>query len=94
MSELVEGSWKNFEFKMITSENKAQIYNHLAENFYEDELICKYFGGNSDLCRKEYEEFYDSVIPLNLSFFAADKDTKEVHIDSRNYQIFFKCCNF
>ncbi len=77
---MVEGEWKNFVFKVITSENKARVYEHLRNNFYDGEPICNYFGGCTELCAKEFENFYDEVIPLNLSFLAEDKETQEVCI--------------
>jgi len=75
---VVEGEWKNFVFTLLNESNKAKAYEHLKQYFYEDELVCSQFGRSTEECAGEFERFYDAVVPQNLSFMAAEKDTGEV----------------
>jgi hypothetical protein len=77
---LVEGTWKQFQFKMITPEDYPRVFECLHKNFFNSTPLTKAFE-YSKAYYDEFDKVYLEVLPQNLSFCAIDTNTNEVGLN-------------
>lgn len=77
MAEHVEGTWKNFQFRMAQPSDYPQILVHMRNNFYRDEPLCRH-SGYEDSMADDFDVFVLGALSDNLSFIAVDATNNEV----------------
>lgn len=74
---MVEGNWKQFEFKMITPPDYPEVFDCLHKNFFNSTPLTRGLEYSKEY-HDEFDKVYLECFPQNLSFHARDTTTNEV----------------
>jgi len=81
------GDWKNFRFEMIKRESYAEVFDHLENNFYQDEPMSQLLGSNPQKS-KEIKMMVAHFLGFNLSICARHRETNKARKLESHYGLY------
>jgi predicted GNAT family acetyltransferase len=77
MSEYIEGEWKDYEFKMVTTADADLVAKHVREHFLPEETMNKFLGWSEENA-VDHDRLVYWALSHGMSFIVLHKETQEL----------------